>query len=227
MCYLASGLIRSLGRTGRTGRMGRTRNFQYPDVLPKTVSENAYVKCGLWNRVASIREMLSELLTRLYLCITFYLCEFHSYFITTPTSNGEQRSNCQIFQEIETNRWNTKVYHTQWHASCHLRRILSLHHLQMTDMGRHLLHLYFLTPHSMIPYDSDCKSRVLSMNKQTRTINISYVQWMLLTQQILRKPHVIWAVISGIFSHLPQLDLSIRDYAGRSHPHLFFWSSRL
>ena len=29
-------------------------------------------------------------------------------------------------------------------------------------------------------------------------------EWMLLTQQILRKPHVMWAVISGIFSHLPQ-----------------------
>ena len=30
------------------------------------------------------------------------------------------------------------------------------------------------------------------------------LEWMLLTQQILRKPHVMWAVISGIFSHLPQ-----------------------
>ena len=57
------------------------------------MSENAYVKCGLWNRVASIWETLSVLLTRLYTCTAFYFRKFHSYFIIISTS---MKCNVQI-----------------------------------------------------------------------------------------------------------------------------------
>jgi hypothetical protein len=71
------------------------------------VSGNAYVKCELWNCVASIRQALNVFLTCLYLCKTLYLQKFYSCLHFNLNLNGRQRPNCQIFQEIDTNCWGT------------------------------------------------------------------------------------------------------------------------
>ena len=58
-------------------------------------------------------------------------------------------SNVRIVKSLKKSKPIAEIPETLEFIS-HLRQILSFHHLQMTNVGCRLLHLYCSAPHSMI-----------------------------------------------------------------------------